>query len=154
MKGQVSIDIAATPERVYDLASDVTRYGEWSPENLGGHWLDGVAGPAAGARFKAKNKRRVSWSTTSTVRVAEPGREFSFAVGKSGDTVWRYVIEPNGSDASTVTESYEVVNEPNFVEKVLVRLAAGIAWDQRGADLERGMRTTLEGLKAAAEKTA
>ncbi|HUP73352.1 MAG TPA: SRPBCC family protein [Acidimicrobiales bacterium] len=30
--GQVSIHIDASPEQVYDLVTDVTRMGEWSPE--------------------------------------------------------------------------------------------------------------------------
>ena len=29
---EVTIEIAATPETVYDLVSDITRMGEWSPE--------------------------------------------------------------------------------------------------------------------------
>ncbi|MBV8986815.1 MAG: SRPBCC family protein, partial [Acidimicrobiia bacterium] len=31
-----SIDIDAPPERLYDMVSDLSRMGEWSPENLGG----------------------------------------------------------------------------------------------------------------------
>ncbi|HAY67306.1 MAG TPA: hypothetical protein DCY82_03325, partial [Acidimicrobiaceae bacterium] len=30
---EASIEIAASPEAVYDLVSDVTRMGEWSPES-------------------------------------------------------------------------------------------------------------------------
>ena len=153
MNGQVTIAIAASSERVYALVSDITRYGEWSPENRGGRWLAGAGGPAVGARFKGKNHRRISWSTTCTVLAAEPGREFGFGVGKSADTVWRYTIEPTPEGASTVTESYETV-EPGTVEKFLVRLATGVRWDRRAGDLERGMRTTLERLKAAAESAA
>jgi len=152
MHGQVTIDIAASPERVYALASDITRYGEWSPENKGGKWLDGVTGPVAGARFKGKNKRRLPWSTKCTVLAADPGKEFSFGVGKKSDTVWRYAIEPNESGGSTVTESYKVDGEPNRIEKFLVKMATGVSWDQRGPDLEKSMGKTLAGLKAAAEK--
>ena len=152
MQGQVTIDIAASPERVYELASDITRYGEWSPENKGGVWLDGATGPAVGARFKGKNKRRISWSTKCTVLAADPGKEFSFGVGKKSDTIWRYAIQPNGSDGSTVTESYELDGEPNWIEKFLVKIVTGLSWDQRGPDLEKSMGKTLAGLKAAAEK--
>ena len=38
------IDIAAPPEAVYALVSDMTRYGEWSTQNVGGEWLDGGSG--------------------------------------------------------------------------------------------------------------
>jgi len=48
---EVSIPVAAPPERLYDLITDVTQMGRWSPECTGGKWLGGAAGPAAGARF-------------------------------------------------------------------------------------------------------
>jgi hypothetical protein len=46
MMGEARLRIDAAPERVYDLVSDITRMGEWSPENLCGHWLDRADGPA------------------------------------------------------------------------------------------------------------
>jgi hypothetical protein len=151
MQGSVSLDIAAAPEVLYAMISDVTRYGEWSPENLGGVWLDGAAGPAVGARFKAKNKRKVSWSTTSTVVVADAPREFCFAVGKGGHTKWRYEIAARG-DECTVTESFETPDQVSWLERFLTKIATGLAWDERRADLEAGMLATLERLKAAAER--
>ncbi len=152
MQAKVSIEIAAPPERVYALVSDVTRYGEWSPENLGGQWLDGAGGPLAGARFKAKNKRRFSWSTTSTVQVADAAREFSFITGKApGGTVWRYALEPSPTGGTIVSESFETEADPGFVEKFLTKLGTGVRWEDRGADLERNMAATLDRLKTAAE---
>ena len=35
-----TVTIAASPEEVYDLVSDVTRMGEWSPVATAGEWLD------------------------------------------------------------------------------------------------------------------
>ena len=52
----VSIEIETPPERVYELVSDVTRMGDWSPECTSCSWTDGATGPAVGARFKARNK--------------------------------------------------------------------------------------------------
>jgi uncharacterized protein YndB with AHSA1/START domain len=73
-----------TPERVWELVSDVTRIGRYSPETFEAEWLDGADGPAVGARFRGHVKRNgrgpVYW-TTCTVTAAEPGREFSFGVG-------------------------------------------------------------------------
>ena len=153
MDGSVSIDVAASPETVYALVSDITRYGEWSPENLGGVWLDGATGPAVGARFKAKNKRKMSWSTTSTVRIADPGKQFSFGTGRGPDTIWTYTLEP--ADGGTrVTESYETPREPGAIGRFLTKVGTGVAWADRGADLEAAMRTTLERLKATAEASA
>jgi len=50
--------VRASAEMVYDRISDVTRMGEWSPENQGGEWLDGATGAAVGARFRSRNKRK------------------------------------------------------------------------------------------------
>ena len=38
---QVSAGIAADPEVVYDLISDITRMGEWSPETTSASWVSG-----------------------------------------------------------------------------------------------------------------
>ena len=39
-----SIEINASPETVYGMVSDITRMGEWSPEAVGGRWMDGGSG--------------------------------------------------------------------------------------------------------------
>jgi uncharacterized protein YndB with AHSA1/START domain len=87
VKGSVTVHIAVPPGRVWDLVSDVTRIGEYSPETFEAEWLDGATGPRAGARFRGHVRRNgigpVYW-TTCTVTAAEPGREFAFAVGGPG----------------------------------------------------------------------
>src|SRR4051812_33504722 len=104
---EVTVEIAAAPDVVYELVSDITRMGEWSPECERCTWTDGATGPAAGARFKARNRGRrgPAWFNTPTVTVADPGREFAFnRQGMAiGSYTWRYVMRP--SDAGTlVTE--------------------------------------------------
>ena len=86
MKGSVTVHIAAPAELVWDLVSDVTRIGEFSPETFEAQWLDGASGPQAGARFRGHVRRSgrgpVYW-TTCTVTASEPGREFAFAVRRA-----------------------------------------------------------------------
>ena len=50
---EVSRTINATPERMYELISDLPRMGRWSPENAGGNWQMGATGPAVGGKFNA-----------------------------------------------------------------------------------------------------
>ena len=101
-EGRASIDIDAPAEKVFELVSDPTRYGEWSPENTGAEWIDGATGPAVGASFKGSNKQGIMrWSTKPVVKEYEPPRVFSFATPQ---TIWTYRVEPKG-DGSTVTES-------------------------------------------------
>jgi uncharacterized protein YndB with AHSA1/START domain len=146
---EATIHIDADPTAVYELVADVTRMGEWSPETVSAQWLDGASGPAVGAKFKGKNKRKMSWSTTCTVIAADAGQEFAFDVG-SGDTRWRYRFE--SSDGGTeVTESCEILKQPGALMRVLTKLGTGVRWDEREADIEKGMQTTLANLKAKAE---
>src|SRR5271168_5603593 len=93
VKGSVLVHIAAPPGQVWDLVSDVTRIGEFSPETFEAEWLDGADGPRAGVRLRGHVRRNgvgpVYW-TTCTVLVADPEREFAFAVnGPGGTTVDR-----------------------------------------------------------------
>jgi hypothetical protein len=106
-----TLQVEASPERVYDLVSDVTRMGDWSPECYRCEWTDGAKGPASGARFKAWNRRSfLRWSNKPTVVVAKPGVEFSFARRSlgAGEVLWRYSLEPRDG-VTLLTESYEVV---------------------------------------------
>lgn len=52
----VTVEIAAAPDKVYAMVSDITRMGEWSPECVSCRWAKGATGPAVGARFKATNR--------------------------------------------------------------------------------------------------
>ena len=92
----VTREIAASPEHLYAMVSDLQRMVQWSPENKGGKWLDdaGVARP--GARFGGQNRNgRKSWNSLVTVTDAEPGRRFSFrvTVGPVRISDWSYTFE-------------------------------------------------------------
>ena len=45
MHDSVTVHMAATPERVWDLVSDVTRIGRYSPETFEAVWIDGSDRP-------------------------------------------------------------------------------------------------------------
>jgi hypothetical protein len=150
MRGSVTVHMAASVDRVWDLVSDVTRVGEFSPETFEAEWLDGTSGPRAGARFRGhvrRNGRGPVYWTTCTVVACVPGREFAFAVtGPGGKTVntWRYQLEP-GADGTDVTESFELADTP------LLRLYWMVAGFARGRTNRNGMRVTLERMKAVIE---
>ncbi|TCP46781.1 polyketide cyclase/dehydrase/lipid transport protein [Tamaricihabitans halophyticus] len=102
---QESIVVACSPEKLYDLVSDVTRTGEWSPVCKECWWDEG-AGPYAGAWFNGRNEEPGrTWETRSKVLVAERGKEFTWVV--NGNLVrWSYTLEPV-DDATRLTESWE-----------------------------------------------
>src|SRR3954447_15565103 len=99
MHDSVTVHMAAPPEKIWDLVSDVTRIGSYSPETFEAEWLDGATGPAVGAKFRGhvkRNGRGPTYWTTCTVIAADPSREFAFGVGNSATplNVWRYRLEP------------------------------------------------------------
>ena len=142
----VSITIDAPPERVYDLVSDVTRMGSWSPECVRCEWLD-----ADRTKFKGHNRKGLTrWSTTATVVRDVPGEEFTFDVtAVFGVPVarWSYRFEPAGDGGTTVTESWE--DHRGGVVKKATGLAIRVP--DRAAHNRKGMEETLERIKAAAE---
>jgi Polyketide cyclase / dehydrase and lipid transport len=145
-----SVVIARDPEFLYDMVSDVTRMGEWSPICTGCWWDDG-ASPQPGAWFTGRNEtpERV-WETRSQVETADRGREFGFLVG--GDRVrWTYTFTP--VDGGTeVTESWEFL--PGGLAHMRNRYgddaAAQIA--ARTAAAHHGIPATLAAIKKAAEQ--
>lgn len=102
-----SITVAAPPDEVYAVVSDVTRTGEWSPVCQDCWWDEGD-GPHAGAHFTGRNVLSDrTWETRSQVTAADPGRRFTWSVGP-GRVEWGYVLEPAGPDGSTteLTETW------------------------------------------------
>ena len=88
-----SIHVDVAPEQLWDLVSDVTRTGEWSPICKSCWWVEGD-GPVVGARFVGHNETPDrTWETTSTVTEAERGVEFGWQVGQAL-VHWRYTLEP------------------------------------------------------------
>jgi uncharacterized protein YndB with AHSA1/START domain len=146
----VTVHMAASPERVWELVSDVTRIGRYSPETFEAEWIDGATGPAVGAKFRGHVKRNekgpVYW-TTCTVSDCEPGKTFAFGVGNKPDAplnVWRYDIVAAG-DGCDVTESFTLT--PTWALKLYWTC---LGW-ARGKTNRNGMRRTLERVRDDAE---
>jgi len=151
----VSRHIAASPQALYDLVSDVTRTPEYSPEVVRCTWIKGATGPVVGARFKAINHagRVPDWPNKPVVTVADPGRAFAFErteVG-GGTIEWRYALEPEGG-GTLVTESYTVLKPVNRLGWFIIDTLAGLK--DRRTDLHRGMTQSLERIAEIVESRA
>ncbi len=60
MHAAVTLHIDAEPQKVWELISDITKMGEYSPEVFEAEWLDGATGPEVGARYRGHVKRNES----------------------------------------------------------------------------------------------
>ncbi|GAA3614274.1 SRPBCC family protein [Microlunatus ginsengisoli] len=149
MRGSVTVWMNAAPEVVWDVVSDVTRIGEFSPETFEAEWADGATGPVLGAHFRGHVKRNgigpTYWSSCK-VTACEPGSEFGFAVYAAGTRAnnWHYRLEPRDG-GTEVTESFELGTHPAF------RVYAVLFGRARRRTNERGMRQTLERIKSVVE---
>lgn len=152
MQDSVTVHMVASPERVWDLVSDVTKIGRYSPETFEAEWIDGATGPAVGARFRGHVKRNEigpTYWTTCQVIACEPGREFSFGVEIRGQmlNVWGYTLEPVG-DGTDVTESFRLRRT------LPLRLYWAVMGSARGRTNRQDMRRTLERIKAEVESAS
>ena len=149
MHDAVTVHMDAPAAAIWDLVSDVTRIGSYSPETFEAEWLEGATGPVVGAKFRGhvkRNEKGPTYWTICTVTVADPGREFAFGVG-TGDTplnVWSYRLEPAG-EGTDVTESFELA------PTLGLRLYWAVLGWARGRRNRNDMRTTLERIKAEVE---
>jgi ligand-binding SRPBCC domain-containing protein len=95
----VQILIAAPPERVWDLVSEIALMAELSSELQEVAWLDGATGPAVGHRFTGRNAHPAmgEWETVSTVTECDPPYRFAWAVGDPAHpaATWRFTLKPD-----------------------------------------------------------
>jgi hypothetical protein len=144
-----SIVVARSPEQVYDLVSDVTRTGEWSPTCTACWWDEG-AGPEPGSWFTGRNVTpQRTWETRSQVVTAEPGREFTWVVG-DGLVRWSYLLEP--SDGSTrLTERWEFLPAGIAFFAAKYGADADAQIEERRRSAYDGIPRTLAAIKTVAE---
>ena len=149
MHDSVTVHMNAPPEQVWDLVSDVTRIGSYSPETFEAEWLDGATGPAVGARFRGHVKRNGKGPLLVPVRGHRLGArsEFSFDVVR-GDTVMNTWAPDRprrgGVGRHRVLPSAHHPAHPDYW--------ALLGW-ARGKTNRDGMRTTLEAIRAEVERS-
>ena len=71
---------------MWDLISDITKMGEYSPEVFEAEWLDGASGPEVGARYRGHVKRNEigpTYWTTCKVTECVPGEVISIRGSRS-----------------------------------------------------------------------
>ena len=152
---EVTRRIAAAPDAVWLLASDINLPARFSSEFAGAEWVGGAQGVAVGACFEGHNQHDAigSWTTTSTIVECDPGRRLAWSVGDvdNPSATWRFDLEPDddgtvltftariGPGPSGLTPAIEAM--PDKEERII---------DRRLAEFRRNMEATLDGIAAIA----
>jgi Polyketide cyclase / dehydrase and lipid transport len=139
---RANIEIAAPPETVYALVTDLDVLAELAEETATMRWAKGN-GAVVGAVFRGANRngwRR--WTTTCAVTAAEPGSHFAFEVSHTRLPVtrWSYDIRPRGQGC-VVTESTQDRRPRWFA--AISPVATGVA--DRGRANEAHIEATCNG---------
>lgn len=146
------VDIAAPPEKIWEMVTAMDRYGEWSSENQGGYWrkgADGVPGTGqVGDMFVGVNRLGdEEWKAPVEIVEREEGRSFGFVTGglEYNIALWRYeLVEIEGG--TRLIESYELRTlSPLMKERGQSEV------DVRRQNMITSIRATLTNIKAAAE---
>ncbi len=153
-----SIQIQASPERVWAFCTELSGFGQWSPENRGGAWIDGATGPALGARFKGvqEHPSRPRWETVCEITAFDEHRFFEWRLGEVDfpGAVWSFRLSPGSTPGSTeLTQSVQMGPGPSGISEALKAMPDKeeriIA--RRLSEYDAGMKAVLAGIRAAAE---
>jgi len=145
-----SVDVAAAPDAVWSVVSDVTRMPEWSPE-LRRLFVLGNREPRVGMQLLGINRRGyAAWPTTSKVVRFEPGRAVAWKTRESGAT-WTYELEPVEGGGTRLTGRRDL---PKFTlgTTLMAPLIGGA--DGHDRELADGIRATLERIRATIEASS
>lgn len=165
---RASVPVAASPEDVYAVVSDLPRSGEWSTECTGGSWVHGT--PATvGAVFRGVNFRaqevvawapvvRGEWTTESEVVVAEAGRRFSWSMrngaGEKQDSVWTFEVAAEGT-GSVLIHHFRMGDPTEGIKGITADMDDADRqrfFSEWGKKLEGDLAATLDRLKAVIER--
>lgn len=143
---EASVDIAAPPEAVWRIVSDVRRTGEWSPEC---RKVLARAKIGQGSRFVGINRRGpIAWPTNAKVTRFDPPRTLAYRITENGAT-WTYDLQPTET-GTRLTERRDASEGITGFSAVFTRIFLG-GNAGHSDELESGIRQGLARIKTIAE---
>lgn len=154
---EASIHVAAPPEAIWPLVTDLDLLAELSAELQQASWNEGVTGAALGRTFRGRNVHPSvgEWETVSTVVEYDAPRSFAWAVmdPKNPTAVWRFTLTPDGDGTelrqwARMGPGWSFLNQaiertPDKEERIVAR---------RLEQWRAGMEANLAGIKERAER--
>lgn len=144
---EATVEIAAPPERVWSVLSDLERMGEWSPQC---RKMIIRGGPVARGTttININKKGLLVWPTTSKVLTFEPGRELQFRINENR-SIWTFALEPTET-GTRVVQRREAPRGTSKVSQTLIKYFMG-GQDSFDDDMVIGMNATLARVKNEVE---
>jgi uncharacterized protein YndB with AHSA1/START domain len=150
---ECSTRVAADPEAVWALVTDITLPTRYSPELRAAEWLDGATGVAVGNRFRGHNKHEAlgEWTTECAVSEVEDGRRWVWQVHNADNEVmasWGFEVEP-GRDATTVRQWARMGPAPSGLAGAIAAMPEKEARivARRLAEWQAGITANLAGIE-------
>lgn len=142
-------EIDAPAEHVWALLTDFAQLAAWSPETVRMLPLK-RGGLRVGQWYLGINRRKAFvWPTRSVVAEVVPGRRLVWDTPSSGAR-WVWELEAVDAGRTRVVHRRPVPTRLSLGSRIVAPLALG-GNEEHADELERGMATTVAGLKAAAE---
>lgn len=152
---EVSRTVDCTPDRAWELVTDITL-----PTRTGGElhhveWLDGADAVTPGARFCGHNRSEHlgDWATICLVTEVEPGRRWVWSVGPDDAepwATWGFEVDP-ARDGAVVRQWARVGDGDSpfrgFITAAPAKEGAIIA--SRLRDWRQAMESNLDAIEAA-----
>lgn len=142
-----SVDIAASPEKVWELVSDLPRMSEWSPQVLKSFLLGGSLQQGA-TLLNINHRGLLVWPTRSKIIRWDPGVEVAWKIRENQST-WSFTLEPTATGTRLVQRRDAPEGLSELSISLTDRFMGGQATFQ--AELQAGMRATLAKVKALTE---
>ncbi|MDG4833795.1 SRPBCC family protein [Solwaraspora sp. WMMD1047] len=146
----VSRTVAVPIDRMWELVTAIERYGEWSPETVGGHWLDDAREPAVWARFAGHNRFPSGFESRVTCVVIAAERPAAFAwvvpdeAGVVGST-WRYELRAGHQPGTTVVR-HSFTHGPGVTGARVEGETDPRTFEERLITILRNMTTTINAM--------
>ncbi|HWJ07837.1 MAG TPA: SRPBCC family protein [Nocardioides sp.] len=142
-------EVQAPVEHVWALLTDFAQLASWSPETVRMLPLK-RGGLRVGQWYLGINRRKAFvWPTRSVVADVVPGRRLVWDTPSSG-AQWVWELEQVDAGRTRVVHRRPVPSKLSLGSRLVAPLALG-GNEGHADELERGMATTVAGLKAAAE---
>ena len=144
---EATIEVAAPPAKVWELVSDLRNMARWSPQVVKTFIKSPVT--EGTTMFNINRRGLLVWPTQAKVVRLVPEQEIAFRV-KENYTVWSYRLEATGGGTKVTARREAPQGISDLSVKLTKRALGGV--DVFTAELQDGLRQTLQRIKADAER--